>query len=133
MGVHALALLASDPDRTLTSDEIAAGIDTNPVVVRRILSALQDAGLVSSQKGPTGGSRLAQSPKKISLAAVYQAIERRPVLHVPYSASGVKDGHARKVAASVKDIFQSANKAISGELEGITIAQVVKKTQRGKK
>jgi Rrf2 family protein len=133
MGVHALALLASDPERTLTSDEIATAIDTNPVVIRRILSALQEAGLVSSQKGPTGGSRLAQSAKKISLAAVYEAIERRPVLHVPYSSSGVKDGHSRKVSSAVKDIFQSANKAITGELEGITIAQVAKRTQRGKK
>ena len=130
MGVHALALLASDPERTVTSEEIAAGIDPNPVVVRRILSALQEAGLVSSQKGPTGGSRLAQSAKKISLAEIYQAIEKKPVFEVPYSSSKVKNAHAKKVAGAVKDVFRAADAAVVAELAGISLGQIVKKTVR---
>jgi Rrf2 family protein len=133
MGVHALALLASDPERTLTSEEIATGIGTNPVVVRRILSALQEAGLVTSQKGPTGGSRLAQAAKKISLAGIYQAIEKKPVFYVPYSSGSAKSAHAKKVAGAVKDVFRSADGAVVAELSGISLSQIVKRTQRGKK
>jgi len=133
MGVHALALLASDPERTVTSEEIAESIDTNPVVVRRILSSLQDAGLVSSQKGPTGGSRLAQTAKKISLADIYQAIEKKPVFQVPYSSAKVKSGHAKKVASAVKDVFRSADEAVVAELSGMSLSQIVKHTVRGKK
>lgn len=130
MGVHALALLASDPERTVTSEEIATGIDTNPVVVRRILSALQEAGLVASQKGPTGGSRLAQPAKKISLADIYQAIEKKPVFEIPYSSSKVKNAHAKKVAGAVKDVFRSADQAVVAELAAISLGQIVKRTVR---
>jgi Rrf2 family protein len=131
MGVHALSLLAADPERTMTSEEIAAGIDTNPVVVRRILAALQTAGLVTSQKGPHGGSKLAESAKKISLAHIYKAIEKRPFLHVPY-ASAVKDAKAKRVAAAVKDAFREADEAIQSELASISLAQITKRTERKK-
>lgn len=126
MGVHALSLLASDSERTMTSEEIAEGIDTNPVVVRRILASLQEAGLVTSQKGPRGGSRLAESPKKITLAQVYQAIEKRPFLHLPYSISGLKDGRHKRVAGAVKEAFRSADEAIQSRLSGISLAQISK-------
>jgi Rrf2 family protein len=133
MGVHALSLLASDPERSMTSEEIAAGIDTNPVVVRRILASLQGSGLVKSQKGPKGGSRLADSAKKITLARIYEAIEKRPFLHVPYNVTGIKDAKAKRVAGSIKETFLSADKAIKDELESISLAQIIKRTERGKK
>ena len=42
-GVHVLVLLASEPDRLQTSTDIALKLDTNPVVVRRVLASLQQA------------------------------------------------------------------------------------------
>ena len=57
-GVHALALLASEPDVLQTSDDVAGKLKTNPVVIRRVFSLLHQAGLVESQKGPHGGSKL---------------------------------------------------------------------------
>jgi Rrf2 family protein len=129
MAVHALSLLASDQERAMTSDEIATAIDTNPVVVRRLLAAMQAAGLVTSQKGPKGGTRLAEPAKKISLAQIYKAIEKRPFLHVPYNSS-VKDANHKRVAGSLKDTFRSVDQAIEKEMESVTLSQIAK---RGKK
>ena len=67
-----------------TSTEIAEKLDTNPVVVRRVLASLQQARLIESQKGPTGGSRLLKSPNSISLADVYKAVETGPLFHTPH-------------------------------------------------
>src|SRR5205085_3297837 len=53
---------------------IAGSVNTNPVVIRRILSQLSQARLVSSQTGATGGTRLAKRPDEISLCAVYKAV-----------------------------------------------------------
>ena len=114
----------------MTSDEIATAIDTNPVVVRRLLASMQDAGLVTSQKGPRGGTRLAEPAKKISLAQIYKAIEKRPFLHVPYNSSGAKDANHKRVAASLKDAFRSVDQAIEKEMESVTLSQIAK---RGKK
>jgi Rrf2 family protein len=116
----------------MTSEEIAAGIDTNPVVVRRILASLQEAGLVTSQKGPHGGSKLAEPAKKISLAQIYQAIEKRPFLHVPYGSASIKDAKHKRVATAVKDAFRAADEAVQSELSSISLAQIAKRTERKK-
>ena len=122
MGVHALTVMASDPERSHTSEEIATSIDTNAVVVRRILASLQSAGLVTSQKGPTGGSKLARPAKKVTLADVLRAIEKEPVFAVPY-----KSGAGRGVAKAVRGVFKDVEAALQSDLDGTTLAQVVKR------
>src|ERR1700739_4580110 len=82
-GVHVLVLLAGEPGTLQTSTDIAEKLDTNPVVVRRVLASLQQAKLIESQKGPTGGSRLLRSPKTISLADIYRALETGSLFHAP--------------------------------------------------
>jgi Rrf2 family protein len=73
--IHLLTLLAYDDGKALTSEYIAGSVNTNPVVVRRLLRALADAGLVSSVPGTSGGSRLARRPEDITLLDVYSAVE----------------------------------------------------------
>ena len=57
------------------SDALAGSVNTNPVVIRRLLSQLRKAGLVTTQKGSCGGATLCASPEEISLDAVYRAVE----------------------------------------------------------
>jgi Rrf2 family protein len=74
MAVHVLTLLARSDSNYLKSDEIAASVNTNPVVIRRLLGQLANAGLVASQTGASGGSRLAIEAKKIKLSDIYRAV-----------------------------------------------------------
>ena len=48
--IEALALMATEPEKFHTSHALATALATNPVVIRRLLSALNRAGLVSSAK-----------------------------------------------------------------------------------
>ena len=73
--VHILALLALESDRPLTSEYVASSVNTNPVVIRRLLRKLADAGLVASTPGSTGGSRLARDSRRITLQDVFSAVE----------------------------------------------------------
>ena len=75
LALHTLGHMAGDPERIHTSAEIAGHAGTNPVVVRRVLGKLRDAGLLASEKGHAGGWRLARSPHQITLADVYVALE----------------------------------------------------------
>jgi Rrf2 family protein len=68
-----------------TSEFLAGSVNTNPVVVRRILGRLREAGLVITVPGPTGGSRLARDPQKITLEQVYEAVEEGELFHMHYS------------------------------------------------
>src|ERR1700733_3998415 len=80
-GVHALLLLAAEPDVLQTSEDVARKLNTNPVVIRRVFSLLQQAELVESQKGPSGGSRLARSARDITLADIYRALDPGDIFH----------------------------------------------------
>jgi Rrf2 family protein len=78
LALHTLAHLAAlTPPRPLTSGEIGEHSGTNPVVVRRTLGLLRESGLVSSEKGHSGGWLLARAPEAITLADVYAALGER--------------------------------------------------------
>src|SRR5437763_10634120 len=75
MAVHVLSVLAYKDEERVTSGLLAASVNTNPVVIRRLLLALQRAGLVETRKGTGSGSRLKCPAARISLADVYRAVE----------------------------------------------------------
>ena len=122
-GVHILVLLAAEPDNLQTSTNLAEHLKTNPVVVRRVLSSLQRADLILSQKGPTGGSRLSKSAKIITLADIYKAVESNPLFYAPATSNG----NGVRVNSVLDKTFISAKKCVIEELSRTTLAQVVKK------
>src|SRR5437588_68914 len=75
MAVHVLAVLAYKQGNPVTSALLASSVNTHPVVVRRLLLALQRARLVETRKGAGFGSRLTCSPARIDLAQVFRAVE----------------------------------------------------------
>ena len=79
LALHTLGHMAGDPQVKRTSAEIAEHAGTNPVVVRRVLGKLRDAGLLSSEKGHSGGWLLARKPQDVTLADVYLALDERMI------------------------------------------------------
>lgn len=61
-------------DVAATSETLAGMLDTNPVVVRRMMSGLREAGLVRSEKGHGGGWTLARGLGDITLLDVHRAL-----------------------------------------------------------
>jgi Rrf2 family protein len=122
-GVHVLVLLAAHPDSLQTSADLAAELNTNPVVIRRILSSLQQADLIQSQKGPSGGSRLLRSPKEITLADVFEAVETNTRLHVPSANSG----SAVAVNALLEKAYAESTRCLIEQLDKTTLSQMIKR------
>ena len=58
----------------VTSDFLASSINTNPVIVRRLLTKLKKAGLIKVARGP-GGIEVTRPLSEISFLDVYEAIE----------------------------------------------------------
>lgn len=79
LALHTLGHMASEPERVRTSAQIAQHSGTNPVVVRRVLGRLKQAGLLLSEKGHAGGWWLAKSPQDITLADVYLALDEQMI------------------------------------------------------
>ena len=61
-------------DYKVTSDFLAGSIGTNPVIIRKLLTQLKNAGLITVARG-TGGIELTKELSEISFYDVYQAIE----------------------------------------------------------
>jgi Rrf2 family protein len=77
---HILTLLAAYPDELITSEAIAASVDTHPVVIRRIMAHLRQHGLVESHPGVNGGWRLTRPASQLRLGEVYQVVSHENVL-----------------------------------------------------
>ena len=60
VAIHTLLMLATKADGPISSDYIAGSVGTNPVLIRRLMGDLRNAGLVDSRAGATGGFVLAR-------------------------------------------------------------------------
>src|SRR5437588_12902853 len=83
MAVHVLAVLAFKDGDRVSSAFLASSVNTHPVIIRRLLLALQQARLIETRRGPGFGSRLSRSPSRISLAEVYHAVDCQPAFALP--------------------------------------------------
>lgn len=98
-----------------TSDVLAGMLSTNPVVVRRMMAGLRDAGLVTSERGHGGGWTLARGLADITLLDVHRALGSP----APF-AIGLADDDPRCL------VEQAVNAALSGtlrELEALLLAR----------
>ncbi|MFI3252411.1 MAG: Rrf2 family transcriptional regulator [bacterium] len=75
MAVHILVAIEKFKTYKVTSEFLAKSINSNPVVIRRIMSILKDNNLIDVKFG-TGGACLKSEPRNISLYDVYKIITK---------------------------------------------------------
>jgi Rrf2 family protein len=125
MAVHVLAVLAYKDGDRVTSAFLAGSVNTNPVIIRRLLLSLQKARLVETCKGAGAGSRLSRSARRINLAEIYRSVEEPE----PFARPTRKPSAACPVGKCIMDalqrVFASAESAMERDLEKTTLADVI--------
>jgi Rrf2 family protein len=124
VAVHVLAFLAWKRDEAASSERIAASVNTHPVVVRRIVGALRNAGLVTVQPGAGGGAQLARDPGRITLRDVYRAVETDELFSLhpqPPCRECRVGGNIQQV---LHGVFGQAQAAMEEVLAGVSIQDV---------
>ena len=120
-----LTVLAYKEGDRVTSALLAGSVNTNPVIIRRLLLALQRARLVETGKGAGSGSRLSRSPGRINLAEIYRAVEDCE----PFATPSRKPNTACPVGYCIREtldrVFASAQEALERDLEKTTLATVM--------
>jgi Rrf2 family protein len=121
--LHLMLHLARD-DGPFTSEAIAVMLNTNPVVVRRMLAGLRDQGYVRSEKGHGGGWTLAVDLADITLLDVHRALGGPTILAV-----GLADDHAQclleqAVNASLGEAMADAEARLLARLGEVTLADL---------
>lgn len=125
MAVHVLAVLAYKEGDPVTSDLLASSVNTNPVVIRRLLLALQRAKLVETRKGAGFGSRLRRSPARIVLAEVYGAVEEEDPFTMPPKEPNRDCPVGHCIQQALEKVFASAESAMQRELAKTTLADII--------
>ncbi len=125
MAVHVLAVLAYKEGDRVTSASLAGSINTNPVVVRRLLLALQRARLVETGKGAGSGSRLSRAPSRINMAEVYRAVEEVEAFATPSRKPNASCPVGNCIRDTLARIFASAQLALERDLEKTTLAGLI--------
>ena len=125
MAVHVLAVLAYKEGDRVTSALLAGSVNTNPVIIRRLLLALQRAKLVDTCKGAGSGSRLSRSPGRIDLADVYRAVEDVEPFATPSGKPNAACPVGKCIRKTLDRVFASAQSALERDLEKTTLADVM--------
>ena len=125
MAVHILALLALKGETNLKSDTIAQSVNTNPVVIRRILGQLASAHLVESQTGASGGTRLVLPPEKVCLVEVYKAVSCGEVFALPAKQANQDCPVGRSIEAVLCNLQKAIDRSVAEKLGEFSLASVL--------
>ena len=115
----------------VTSDFLAGSTNVNPVVVRKILGQLKNAGIVEVARG-TGGAAIAKPLDEITFLDIYNAVEcvdRGELFHFhenPNPACPV----GRNIHAVLDGKLERVQRAMENELRSITLGEVKKDIEK---
>ena len=123
VALHALVHLVDKSDAT-TSTTLAECLMTNPVVVRRVMGELREAGIVSSTKGHDGGWRLTRQAREISLQDVHAALGESLLVRAESDPGNPGCSIVRTVDAVMTDFIADAEALLAARLKRVSIADL---------
>ena len=119
--LHVLLHMA-ERDAPLTSDTLAAAMQTHPVVLRRLMGGLRDAGFVGSAKGHGGGWVLTCSLEQVTLRDIHEALGGPALVSLGFREDRPECLVALAVNDALTSAVQEAEAALLRRLDGVTLA-----------
>jgi len=109
----------------VTSDFLAGSINVNPVIIRKLLLQLKDAGLIEVKRGP-GGAVITKPLEEITLLDVYHAVdcvEENTLFHF-HENPNLDCPVGKNIHYILDDKLIQVQEAMEKELQGITLADI---------
>lgn len=127
VGIHILTLIEINKTGVSSSEYLAGSVNTNPAVIRKIMSMLKNAGLIHVRPG-IAGAELAKDLSEITLLDVYKAVNvvQEKELFSLHENPNPNCLVGRNIQDAVLPLFSVAQTAMEKALEHITIGDVVK-------
>lgn len=108
----------------VTSERLALVMQTNPVVVRRIMGGLRDLGLVASEKGHGGGWTLSCDFDRVTLHDVYVALGAPEIFAMGHRSEAPACLVEQAVNAALATAFEDAERLLLARLGEVTLGQL---------
>lgn len=121
--LHALLHMAEQEGR-MTSDALARCLDTNPVVVRRTMGFLRDAGIVQSERGHAGGWRIQADLRTVTLRQLHEALGEPAMFAIGNRHEAPECLVEQSVNAALEGAFADAEALLLQRFSEITLADL---------
>ncbi|MCY7777244.1 Rrf2 family transcriptional regulator [Bacillus haynesii] len=122
VAIHILSLIAANPRES--SEMIAGSVNTNPVVIRRMISQLKKAGILTSRPG-VAGATLKRDPEDISLLDIYRAVQPHEELFAIHDKPNPNCPVGRQIQTTLDQTFHSVQQAMENELASKSLKDVL--------
>ena len=128
VAIHILTLIKIEKNYTLTSNQIAESVNTNPVVIRRLMGKLKKAGSIEVSHGSAGG-KLLQSLDEITLFDVYRSVEvvEQGNLFQIHEDTNINCTVGANIQIVLEVILESAQDAMETVLKSVTLENIMNK------
>ena len=120
--LRALMRMASDPDRSHSTAEIANEFGISRDHLTKAIAALAAAGIVKTRRGAGGGARLARPAERLLLGDIVAVLEHRSALAECFAP----DGGACAITPScrLKGILAGAESRFIEDLNRFSLADI---------
>lgn len=108
----------------VTSESLAMAMQTHPVVVRRVMAGLREAGFVSSAKGHGGGWVLSCPLDAVTLGDIHQAVGSPALLAMGNRTESPGCIVEQAVNAALEDACHEAEALLLERFNSITLADL---------
>jgi DNA-binding IscR family transcriptional regulator len=110
----------------MTSEAIAAMLGTNPVVVRRTMAGLREAGYVRSDKGHGGGWAIAADLGTVSLLDIHRAVGGPRIFAIGNDRPHPDCAVEKVVNAAIEEALAEAEALLIARLGRISLAELAR-------
>lgn len=121
-GVLHVLLHLAEHEGPVTSEVLATVMNTNPVVIRRIMAGLRERGYIRSEKGHGGGWTLACDLSAVTLLDIYEALDRPSLLAIGNRTEAPGCLVEQAVNAALSTAFHDAERLLLARLGNVTLA-----------
>jgi DNA-binding IscR family transcriptional regulator len=121
--LHVLLHMAEEAG-PVTSRALAKTMNTNPVVVRRVMAGLRNKGYIKSEKGHGGGWKLACDFSVLTLREIYLALGRPSLLAIGNRSESPGCPVEKAVNAALNPVFQQVEDLLLSRLGEVTLAML---------
>jgi DNA-binding IscR family transcriptional regulator len=127
VGIHILALIDLNKEGTSSSEFLASSVNTNPVVIRKLMGMLKKAGLVEVHPG-IAGAKVAKKLSEITLLDVYKAVNvvQDKELFSVHDNPNLECPVGRNIQNTIEPLFTAAQLAMEKVLGNVTLEDVIK-------
>ncbi|MEH7381842.1 Rrf2 family transcriptional regulator [Bacillus sp. JJ1533] len=126
VGIHILSLIHLTKEDECSSGFLASSVNTNPVVIRKIMGMLKKANLIKVHPG-VAGAKLAKRPTEITMLDIYKAVDvvKDGELFSVHDSPNPDCTVGRNIQNTIEPLFAQAQFAMEKVLASVTLEDIV--------